>query len=317
MALIADPSLKVAIVSGGTSLEASVSRSSAAGVERALLRHYPSTKNFELTSTLIEALQDFQPNVVFPVLHGPPGEDGTFQGLLEMMQLPYVGSDVHASALAMDKIAAKGLFANFGLPLAKQYILNRDQFQAQQIDACLAELGLSVVVKPVSQGSALGVTRTEGRQALSQAVADAFEQNARLLIEERIFGREVTVGVLERQHDLEAFPVIEILTPDNTWYDFDHRYTPGASTHVMPAELPDTLSLALQKAAVVAHRALGCRDLSRTDFIVDQNLRFVVLEVNSLPGMTATSLYPEGAQGLGLAFDELLIELVERAYRRR
>jgi len=316
MALKPNSKLKVAIVSGGTSPEASVSRRSAEGVVANLATHYPRLDHFELDKNLVNNLQASAPDVIFPVLHGPPGEDGTVQGLFQMMELPFVGSDVHASAIAMDKIAAKGLFATIGLPLAGQYILHRHRFTNAQLSECISKLGSSLVVKPVHLGSALGVTRIQGADSLADAVSEAFLHNERLLVEAQIQGREMTVGVLERGDQIEAFPVIEIVTPSDAWYDYEHRYTPGASTHLMPAALPNDLTQALQNAAISAHQVLGCRDLSRTDFIVDDSGEFVVLEVNTLPGMTPTSIYPEGAEGLGLAFDELLITLIEQAYHR-
>ena len=316
MSVAATQQLKVALLSGGVSQEASVSRVSAKSVLAALVPHYPNLVNIELNASAVTALQAFQPDVVFPVLHGPPGEDGTVQGLLEILGIPYVGSDVHGSAVAMDKIAAKGLLSNTAVPLAQHGILNRQTFGPAQLAELVMSLGPQLVVKPVRQGSALGVTRVSNAEDLAEAVALAFEYDDQLLIEKRINGREMTVGILEHSSGLDAFPVIEIITPGNSWYDFHHRYTQGASDHIMPADISPALSQQLCAAAITAHQCLGCRDLSRADFIVMADDTFVLLEVNTLPGMTPTSLYPDGARGQGYAFDQLLVHLVERAYAR-
>lgn len=308
--------LKVALLSGGASQEASVSRVSAESVLAALKPHYSSLINIELSGSVVTELQQYQPDVVFPVLHGPPGEDGTVQGLLEMLGIPYVGSDVHGSAVAMDKIAAKGLLSNTKVPLAQHGVLTRHTDNQASLKSLVSQLGAHLVVKPVRQGSALGITRVSNKLELDEAVALAFDYDDQLLIEERIIGREMTVGVLEQAEHIEAFPVIEILTPENSWYDFHHRYTQGASDHIMPAEIAPALTAQLQAAAITAHQCLGCRDLSRADFIVMEDNTFVLLEVNTLPGMTPTSLYPDGARGQGHAFDELLVLLIERAHAR-
>lgn len=316
MSLAPTQHLKVALLSGGSSKEASVSRVSATSVLDALAPHYPSLVNIELNASAVTALQQFQPDVVFPVLHGPPGEDGTVQGLLEILGIPYVGSDVHGSAVAMDKIAAKGLLSNTQVPLAEHGILSRHTFEPAQLAALAGSLGAQLVVKPVRQGSALGVTRVSDADALAEAVALAFGFDDQLLVEKRMHGREMTVGILEHPGGLDAFPVIEIITPENSWYDFHHRYTQGASDHIMPADISPELSARLRAAAITAHQCLGCRDLSRADFIVMADDSFVLLEVNTLPGMTPTSLYPDGARGQGYRFDQLMVHLIERAHTR-
>jgi len=249
------------------------------------------------------------------VLHGPPGEDGTLQGYLEILGLKYVGSGVHASAVAMDKVIAKQVFAAAGLPLAKQVVVGRHQSIAQCIDL-ISPIGNSVVVKPATQGSALGVTRVENEHELASALALAFEYDPKLLIEERIFGKEITVGVLETKDGPCPLPVIEIVTDVNTWYDFEHRYTEGLSDHVVPADLSETQTQRLQNIAVKAHVALGCRDLSRADFVVPSDDQEILLEVNTLPGMTPTSLYPDAARVMGHSFEQLVSILVEQAANR-
>lgn len=311
-----NPDLKIAILCGGQSAEAEVSRVSARGVRDALEEHYHDITLIELDRSLARTLDDLGPDVVFPILHGPPGEDGTLQGFLEIMAYPYVGSDVHASSNAMNKITAKLIFAACGLPLAQQYVVRRRRGAASAVADIERHLGSDVVVKPAMQGSALGVTPVTNGNELHAAVEEAFRYDESVLVEERIEGREITVGVIDTDDGPRAFPVIEITTPESSWYDYEHRYTAGLSEHLMPADLSAAQSARLQQIAIDAHEALGCRDLSRADFVVAGEDAEYLLEVNTLPGMTPTSLYPDGARGYGLTFPELCSHLVERAARR-
>ena len=309
--------LKIAVVCGGESAEAEVSRVSAKGVVAALKDNYRHVAQFELNGELTKALADYAPDVVFPVLHGPPGEDGTFQGYLEILGYHYVGSDVHSSAFAMDKIVAKRLFASIDLPLIDDTVISRGCDIEQAVLDIEAKLGPDVVIKPARQGSALGITLVNNANQMHAGINSAFAFDRQLLIERRITGREITVGVIDTDAGTEAFPVIEITTPEDSWYDFEHRYTSGLSEHVMPAELSAAQTARLQQIAIDAHQVLGCRDLSRADFVVANDDREYLLEVNTLPGMTPTSLYPDGAQGFGLSFSALVSYLVERAANRR
>jgi D-alanine-D-alanine ligase len=231
-------SLSIAVVCGGPSAEAEVSRVSGRGVADALRATYSKVVLLELDATLREALRDHGVEIVFPVLHGPPGEDGTFQGFLEILDLPYVGSGVHASACAMDKIVAKHLFRDARLPVARDLIVRREVGVSMGAEEVLESLGSAVVVKPSRQGSALGVQFPNNRGELEAALAEAFGYDERVLVEERIEGREITVGILERS-GIEALPVLEVRTPPGSWYDFEHRYAPGLSEHLVPAPLPD------------------------------------------------------------------------------
>lgn len=306
---------KIAVICGGQSAEAGVSRSSAAGVVAALKENFKSVTLIELDADMPGALLSLNPDVVFPVLHGPPGEDGTIQGFFEMMKLPYVGSDVHSSAVAMDKVIAKAVFERAGLPTASHTVVNRKDGNAKAVEQIQNDLGERVVVKPARQGSALGVTLVDNANQLHAAVETAFEFDAQLLVETRIDGREMTVGVIDKEAGSEAFDVIEITTPENSWYDFEHRYTAGLSEHLLPADVPDNIGKRLKEISVAAHQALGCRDLSRADLILAGDDIFL-LEVNTLPGMTPTSLYPDAANHYGLDFPALVKYFVERAAAR-
>jgi D-alanine-D-alanine ligase len=319
---IINPQLKIAVLNGGTSAEAEVSRVSARGVIEALRVNYDQVFDISLDGDFAAELRACKPDVVFPVVHGSPGEDGTLQGFLEMLGYAYVGSDVHSSAVAMDKIIAKHVFRAAGLPLIEQLVVEQHQGISAARKLILNELGSYVVVKPARQGSALGVTLVDDASHLHEALTKAFTLDSRLLIERRVDGKEITVGVIDVDVDGDIedqtlpFPVIEIATPDNTFYDYAHRYTVGLSDHLMPAPLTPAQTERLQAIAITAHRSLGCRDLSRADFVVPNDDEEYLLEVNTLPGMTPTSLYPDGASGFGLTFAELTSYLVERAAAR-
>ncbi|MDH5737410.1 MAG: D-alanine--D-alanine ligase [Gammaproteobacteria bacterium] len=308
--------LRIAVISGGPSREAEVSRSSAKGVTEALRENYVQVENLELDAGLLTQLHGNRFDVVFPVLHGAPGEDGTFQGFLEILGLPYVGSDVHASSSAMNKYLAKLLFKNKGLPVARDLVVTRHADPATEVQRISKALGHYVVIKPLSQGSGLGVQFVDNQNQMHDSLCAAMALGDHLLVEERIDGREITVGVIETDDGTSAFDVIEIVTPEGAWYDYEHRYTEGLSEHLLPASLTEQQTRRLKQIAIDAHQALGCRDLSRADFVVANNDSECLLEVNTLPGMTPTSLYPDGARAFGLDFPALVSHLVERAYRR-
>jgi D-alanine-D-alanine ligase len=311
-AMPADPSQspRVAVVCGGPAAEREVSLTSGREVADALRETFSEVSVHEPDLHLAAALLRGEIDVVFPALHGPLGEDGSIQGMLEVAGVPYVGSGVAASACAMDKVIAKRLFRDAGLPLAREVVVGQ-----ADVAAVRAELPGRVVVKPPTQGSAVGVAFAEGDEELEAALDAAFVFDEKVLVEEFVVGAEITVGILESPEP-QPFPVIDIRTPGNSWYDFEHRYGVGLSEHVIPAPLPDDVYARVQELAVAAHVTLGCRDLSRVDFLVEPGGRIVLLEVNTLPGMTPTSLYPDGARAAGISFAELVARLVRRALDR-
>ena len=305
----------VAVVCGGPSAEAEVSRVSGGCIAEALRATHAQVSLMELEEFVEGGFGKRFSDVVFPAFHGPPGEDGTFQGFLEVLGIPYVGCDVPSSACAMDKVIAKQLFRSRSLPVADDVVVYRSEGAAAGAERVLATLGQDVVIKPSSQGSALGVVFGKDLDDLEPAIEQAFAFDSRVLVERRIEGKEITVAVLEREGP-EALPVIEITTPPGTWYDYEHRYTPGLSDHIMPAPLPEEQYRRTQEVGVQAFEALGCRDLSRVDFVVPDDGEPVVLEVNTMPGMTPTSLFPDAAREAGISFEELVDMLVGRAVAR-
>ncbi len=314
---------RIAVIMGGPSPEAEVSRRSAAAVGKALTASFPHIAVLELDSHLTGALRAFAPDVVFPALHGVPGEDGSIQGYLEMLDYAYVGSGVAASVCAINKPLAKLLFHARGLPLAGGLEIHRAEIDngntAETTARITATLGDRLVVKPATGGSALGVFLTDGAEELHAALASACATNERILVEERIEGAEITVGILEHQDKgrLEALPSIEIRTPEHSWYDYKHRYTEGLYTHIIPADVPKPAALRLTDIARAAHLALGCRDLSRADFILTSEYAPYLLEVNTMPGLTSTSLYPDAARAAGYDLQRLCALLVNHAWRRK
>jgi len=312
--------LRVAVIRGGPSAEAEVSRTSARGVVAALERQGHVAHSLELDAELPSALRALTLDVVFPVTHGTLGEDGCLQGLLEVLALPYVGSDVLASAWAANKPAAKQRLRSRGLPVLDDELLSASADAELILPQLFARLGAKLVVKPASGGSAIGVEMLErdaGLEAAVAAVARSRTVEDELLVEPFAEGLEVTCGVLETGTETHALPPTLIRPKVTGHYDFVSKYQAGGSEHVCPAPFEPALVQRIQALALEAHRALGCRDLSRTDFIVDPpNGKVVVLEVNTLPGMTPTSLFPEAAQVSGIAFEVLCDRLARRAATR-
>ncbi len=314
--------LSVAVVQGGPSSEAEVSRASAKSVARALEAAGHRVVRLELDAFLAESLRSGGYEVVFPVAHGAVGEDGSLQGVLEVLDMPYVGSDVLASALAMNKRIAKVLFAQAGLPVAPALDALRGADAAALAEQALRELGERVVVKPCSNGSAIGVARfDQGADAasLAAAITAAWQVDDRVLVERFAPGAEVTCGVLGTGDEARALPPTEIRSPKDAFYTYQARYAPGRSEHLCPAPLGEALVQRVQRIAVAAHRVLGCRDLCRADFVVDVTAgdgAVTLLEVNTMPGFTDTSLYPEAAGVRGIAMKDLCDGFVQAAIRR-
>jgi D-alanine-D-alanine ligase len=322
--------LSIAVVQGGPSAEAEVSRASALAIAGALAESGHRVVRLELGPFLPESLRTGAYDVVFPAVHGAVGEDGSLQGLLEVLDLAYVGSGVLASALAMDKRQARLLFAAAGLPIAKGTVAIRGRDDARDAARrALRDVSPRLVVKPAAGGSAIGVTRFD--EGASEAeIADAIETSWRLspgegaLLEHFARGREITCGVLDRgaPEGLVALPPTEITSPRDAFYTYEAKYAPGRSVHACPAPLEADLTRRVQAAAVAAHVTLGCRDLSRADFIVGDagdagdTSAITLLEVNTLPGFTATSLYPEAAAVAGTPLPALVDLLVRTAHAR-
>jgi D-alanine-D-alanine ligase len=281
--------------------------------------HRPTV--LELDAGLPARLTGEKYDVVFPAVHGRFGEDGCLQGLLEILGLPYVGSGVMASALAMSKPHAKAQLRTLSLPLAEEALVTAGSDLASAAQSIRKKLGAAVVVKPGAGGSAIGVEpigASASDAELVAALGRALSLDPVVLVEKMIAGKETTCGVLEDDAGVpRALPPTLIVPKAAGWYDFRSKYAPSGSAHQCPAPYSTALIARISDLAVKAHSALGCRDLSRVDFVVDDERgEITVLEVNTLPGMTAVSLFPEAAAAAGIAFPALCDKLVRRAFAR-
>lgn len=304
--------LKVAVLMGGRSAEREVSLHTGQQVTTALGERGHSVTSIDTADLgFIEQLRRGGFDVVFICLHGRFGEDGTIQGLLEILGLPYVGSGVLASALAMDKIASKHIFAASGLATPPSLAFTT---MPESEASIVAALGEKLVVKPVSEGSSVGMSIVHGPAEVLPALELAFRHDDAVLVEAFVAGAEVTVGVLGND-DLEALPTLEVV-PEHEFYDYESKYIPGMSRHIIPARVSEAARAECQRVAIEAHRALGCRGMSRSDTIVTPAGEVYLLEVNTIPGMTSTSLLPDSARAAGIEFPELCDRLVALALER-
>lgn len=298
--------LNVAVLMGGPSMEREVSLRSGTAVVGAL-----SDAGMNVTAVDVRGPHFALPantDVAFVALHGTFGEDGGVQQVLEARGVRYTGSGVQASALAFDKSAAKGIFQAHGVPSPRGVTLTKGDPVASLLEA----MSLPLVVKPSRQGSSVGVHLVRDKSELAAACADAWRYDAQIVIEEFVKGRELTVGLF----DGVALPVIEV-RPRGEVFTYDAKYTKGATEYLVPAPITSAESVQAQEWARQAHDALGCRDYSRVDLIMDEDGRMVVLEVNTIPGFTETSLVPKAARAAGLEFKTLCARLVEMAMTRQ
>ncbi len=305
----------VVILCGGASPEAAVSRLSAGRVQGLLTQRYDHLHVLELTPRVASELEEIQPDVVFPLLHGPHGEDGTIQGLLDTLSLPYVGSGVLGCAVSMDKYFSKKLLADLGMVTADDVLVRNQDGLTHAVDKVMDNLAFPVVVKPRSLGSTIAIQAAESLDQLLLALETAFEHQDCALVETFVTGREVTVSVLDRPEPT-AMPVLEVKVSNQNWYDYEHKYTPGLCEHIIPAPLPPEQYRYCQEWAVKAHKYLQLRDMSRTDFIVPKNGDPVFLEINAIPGMTPTSMLPDAAEHSGLTMLNVVSTMIENAIRR-
>lgn len=295
--------MHVAVLKGGLSAERDVSLSSGAAVAKACRELGHQVSEIDVGADIADVLVRTKPDAVFNALHGRFGEDGCIQGVLEILKIPYTHSGVLASALAMDKPMAKKIFAAAGLFVAKSCMAHRDEVIARDV------LPRPYVIKPHNEGSSVGVKLVfEGDGPAF--TAESWPYGDVVMVEQYIPGREITVAVL----DDKALGVTEITTKSG-FYDYDNKYTEGGSTHICPAPLPKTSYDAVMEMALVAHKALGCRGLSRSDFRYDEkgDGKFYILETNTQPGMTPLSLSPEIAALVGMDFKALVKHLLDEA----
>jgi D-alanine-D-alanine ligase len=319
--------LKIAVLAGGTSAERPVSLQSGRQVFAALVRLGHDVEWWDVKTDIIEApsgavsraLTDIggrteqYPDVVFIALHGPDGEDGTVQGFLDVLGIPYTGSKVLASSLAMDKVRAKTMFAASGIPVAAHLVFSRDDISSRSVIRKIEQdLGLPCVVKPVRQGSSFGTSVVKDIADLPKALRLAAKFDSELMVEEFIPGREITVACIGTG-TVATLPIVEIVT-ESGFFDYTSKYATddAAATEIVPAELEASEAEEAANLALECHSSLGCHGYSRTDMIVSEH-GIYVLETNTLPGMTETSLLPKAAGSIGMSFDVLVERIVQLA----
>jgi D-alanine-D-alanine ligase len=306
--------MRVALLAGGKSAEREVSLNSGEQVFRVLDKERYEVLRYDPSDDLPRLAKDAANiDVALIILHGRLGEDGTIQGFLDLLNIPYQGSGVLGSALAMNKIISKQLYTQAGLPVAPFVVV--DKIGSDQTSKVVDQLGLPVVVKPEHEGSSIGLSIVRSPDQLSKAFEEAWRFDRRCLVEKFIRGVEITGGVLGN-NSLQALPLVEIIPGANhEFFDYSAKYTPGASDEICPARLSQELTSRAQDYAMRAHRALYCKGYSRTDMIVSGSEIFV-LETNTIPGMTQTSLLPQAAAAAGISFSALLDRLIDLALEK-
>jgi D-alanine-D-alanine ligase len=311
---MAQKRVRVALLAGGKSAEREVSLKSGEQVFRVLDKERYEVLRYDPRDDLPRLAKDAADiDVALIILHGRLGEDGTIQGFLDLLNVPYQGSGVLGSALAMNKILSKQLYTQAGLPVAPFVVV--DRVGSDEASKVLDELKLPVVVKPEHEGSSIGLSIVRDPDRLPKAFEEAWRFDRRCLVEKFIPGVEITGGVLGND-SLQALPLVEIIPGANhEFFDYSAKYTPGASDEICPARLSQELTSKAQDYAMRAHRALCCKGYSRTDMIVSDNEIFV-LETNTIPGMTQTSLLPQAAAAAGISFSALLDRLIELALEK-
>jgi D-alanine-D-alanine ligase len=303
--------IRLALLAGGKSGEREVSLKGAEEVAKALDPHKYEVKRYDPATDLAKlATEADSLDAAFILLHGPFGEDGTVQGFLDLLSIPYQGSGVLGSAIAMDKNLSKILYRNAGLKVPQWYMASKEDID--NTGNILGQLGLPLVIKPARQGSSLGMTIARSEDDIAEGLKKAFGIDRQVMVEEFITGREITGGVIGNE-ELTALPLVEIIPGDAyEFFDYEAKYQPGASKEICPADLEAAITVRAQNYALAAHRALQLRGYSRTDMIVSGD-DIYLLETNTIPGMTPTSLLPQGAAAAGFDFPALLDRLIELA----
>lgn len=305
---------RIGVLMGGPSTEREISLKSGQAVCESLnqqgIEHVAIDIISDNTEDTIQLIKAHKINCAFLALHGRFGEDGGIQKILDALQVPYTGSSESASRLAMDKVASRKIFKECGLDVPISMIIERSSRMSFSVEA-LTNFKFPFVVKPVMQGSSVGLSIVDKKEDLNKAIELAFSLDERVLIEEYIRGREVTIGIL----DEKPLPVIEII-PKKRFFDYEAKYQSGMTEYRVPAQLEKEIISMLKEKAYLAHKVLGCFGCSRVDMILDKDNNPFILEVNTIPGLTQTSLLPKAAKAAGIDFSQLCITLIQLAYAK-
>jgi D-alanine-D-alanine ligase len=308
--------VKVAVLKGGRSFEREVSLRSGENVEAALRRLGHEVLSLDADRDMVKVLRTERPDVAFVAMHGQGGEDGTVQELLEIIGIPYTGSGVSASERAWDKVVSKAMFASAGIPTPASYAFSQAAFRelgaADALGEIEAKLGLPMIVKPARGGSALGIRLAHEPGEVPGALMAALAYDDRLMLERYVAGRELSVSILGND-DPQALPIVEAIPLGREFYDFESRYTPGATDLRAPANLPEAVAEEVARIALDCYRTLGCRGFGRVDMMLDADEEPWVIELNTIPGLTDTSAVPRAVEAAGMTFDDLIARLLELA----
>ena len=296
---------KIGVLAGGPSSEREISLKSGRAVHKALIQEGCDANFFDVTDSIYDIIKKHGIDVAFIALHGRFGEDGTVQGILKKAGIPYTGSDSDASALALDKILSKEVFARHGIPVPPYLVIDKGSLNIKQARL----LKFPMVIKPNSEGSSIGLSIVKEESEFEKSAANAFKYGTKAIVEKYIDGRELTVGIL----DDKPLPVVEIITA-NRVYDYEAKYNDPATRYLAPAPIEEELAGKARALGKLAHEALGCKFFSRVDMMVDRAGNIFVLEVNTIPGMTERSLLPKAAAVIGINFNKLCVKLIENAY---
>ena len=290
---------KIGVLCGGISSEREISLQSGKAVYNALKKLGLKAVLIDVNKNVAEKIKKEKIDIAYIALHGKYGEDGTIQGMLEMMGIAYTGCGVFSSSACMDKIVSKKMFEYAKIPTAKWFIV-------EAYNPLPKKINYPVVVKPSTQGSAIGISIVKSQKEFEKAIKSAFKYDKQILVEEYIEGTEITAGVLNGKN----LPIIEIV-PKGKFYDFKSKYIVGQSTHIIPARLSKKIISKAERIAVKIYKEFKCKGMCRVDMIVDKKGKLYVLEVNTLPGMTKTSLFPDAAKAVGISFEKLVLKILE------
>lgn len=307
-----DENLKIVVVYGGISTEREVSLKSGNAVCKGLLEYgYKNVELFDLREDNLSELIAKKPDIAYLALHGKGGEDGCIQGALELAGIAYTGPGVESSAVCMNKILTKQVLQSYGLPTAKFSVIRKDELgDIEKIsESLVSEIGLPMVLKSPCQGSSIGVVLVKSKEQMLEAINEIYSYGDFLLAETFVDGVELTLPIFGND-ELTVLSDIEI-TSENEFYDYKAKYTQGLCHHIIPARISDELHREVAEVGKRAYKALNCCGLSRIDFIVDKNKGPMIIEVNTLPGMTEMSLFPDAARAGGISFSELVAKILE------
>ncbi|MCE3235570.1 MAG: hypothetical protein K0Q50_1750 [Vampirovibrio sp.] len=297
-------STRIGVLYGGLSSEREVSLISGKNCYEALCRlGYENAELIDVDQNIARTLAERKVEVAYIALHGKYGEDGCIQGLLELMGIPYTGCRVAASALTMNKALTKSVLKDAGLPVIDSVVI-----KAGTVNGKPVEIGLSypVMVKPINEGSSIGMSKVDKPEDLKDALKTAFKYADEVMVEQYVYGKSLTVGVVEVAGEAKVTPILELRPTKSEWYDLEAKYTEGGTEFILPAELNEETTRAIQDTTLKAHVAAGCRGMSRIDFVVDADNKFYILEINTIPGMTPLSDLPAQAKAMGIGYDQLV-----------